>query len=1739
MAIYTAILPNGQPYQIQGPEGASAEDIQAAGLQLYTQRNPAPFVDSGKRDYTLGQAASKGLSRGTERIKSAFGDVIPAMVGDALGFDEYAAKQMKEAQASQELVNRKYRAELQSYKDVQGIGDAIKFGIETVSEQIPNLATMVVPGIGAGQIARVGASKLAATELAKRQATAQGIGVYMGSYALNTPEVFQNIYDETGELATGTAILFGAAAAALDSVLPSAVLKNITPFQKSAIAASVLRKSGTRPGITKSVLTGIGKGSGAEGLTEAAQEAISISAENFVGNNPQIFDSEDWDRIMESAVRGAVAGGTFRGISEPFGRSRAEPKNVEDLTQSDVLDENIKIAATADVAKETAEENMKKVATAAPLAEVAKAAPAAEVTPKVKIVPNRLKTLRKNNLINQQAAQAAELGLEIQEDGTATRFETVDPQDETAGEQEVTYKIINNRWERQDESTTIDATDGIETPRGSNEVPIQSESTPAPPPSGESDRREVGVDTDTVSPTGGGENVSDAALDETVEQQWTEMSDVPFAELSTENKAYIKEAKEDLGITGELVAQVEQNEIQNKRIEAANARVKGATGVDYSGASIGPVDTQESRAETEGTGQTAETVTTELVEEFGNNVNKTIEKGKLVIIDDVSQLPDNVTMSSTANGAFDKKSGISYLVASRIQKGQARRILLHEIGEHYGLEKMVGKDYMSLLNRLKTLRKQNADVDAIFAQVQEQYPELKVNSKPFLQEVMAKVGESAPNNTLFRRIVGAVKNFLRGLGLYNVNNFNDADIQDMILNSLRVSLAEATGTVTREQASGIPALQMSKEAPSIIDLGGVNVQESRAVMNAINPTIQNFKNADTAAGNFIFSNLSKIPDAAANLYVRFLSIPNKIELFGKQIPGLETILNALQGKANEIKQAREEVNRTIKIGQEILGRYSEEVQTEWNTILLELSRQNVNPETIINDPEARAELERPVGKDNAGNQFYNDKAIDLVARYEQLPKDLRDLAKLLVSDLKLKYDTLLETMIATYPGAEAQLRERFASLDYYLPMVRKGNFWFKYIDKNGEEASSSAETSFLRERMKKKLAEEGAKKFEDFTQAQLAAVSGRAPSEFVENLKAVFETSELDAGVKQSIVDTIEDQYLALFPEQSLRNQESHRRGVPGYINDVLFAYGETAPKIIASTANARYNTEIVAAANQVSSETKDSTSAIVRAIGKDTINTTPFYLNPVANIFASMPAYLSYVWFIGGNISSAFVNLTQLPLIVLPFLQGEYGFDESQKALFDAIKMYSNGGFEENRDFLPDRTMAPFKKGKNGKRIYRDKEFAPNGKYHQLFKDAEEAAALRRGVGYEITELRKSLGAQVKSGAQWQTKAEAAVGYVFQNSERLNREVTLIAAFNLAKNDGLSDKDAIQKAIDLTSKVHSHALPEVGPSLFQDGLGKVTFVFKRFAQAQVYLVSKLFKDVFATKPKTEKERKERNIARDQLLGVYGYSFLMAGVQGMPFYGGATILASLLFDDEDDPFDPHTAVNQAIGNIAYRGPLSAVLGVDISQRTGFRDLVFREDPARLEKIGASAYMLEVIGGPGYSIARRGFEGIEMIGNGEIGRGAERILPTAVGNALKTVRYNTDGMTNRYGAPIIEGNPSVYESFMQILGFSNIELSEAYTESNALKGPERKLQKRRSQLLLQYFLAKQTGDVSGMKSIQKDINRFNSKAPRSFKLTPSVMNKSFKARTERVKNSVQGTYISSKRRADLEDKYLPD
>jgi hypothetical protein len=294
----------------------SAEEIQQQVGNLAQKYN----FEVPKSELTYGEMASRALTRGTKRLGETFGDIIPAMAASAVGADEYAKQQMGEAAATEAEINKYYAPQYGQLSDVKGISDVPGFALENIVENLPNIATSLIPGVGAEAIAaRMGAGAVG-------KIAAQNAGIFLGSYAQNAPEVFQNIYDKTGHMAVPASLIFGAGSAALDSVLPSQLMKNITGPVKVGIVGNLLAKSGMEPGLVRSITTNALKDLGYEGLTEGAQEAISIAAENFVGNNPQVFDSKAWDRIMESSVRGAVAGGGIGVAGGAIERLHSDPK---------------------------------------------------------------------------------------------------------------------------------------------------------------------------------------------------------------------------------------------------------------------------------------------------------------------------------------------------------------------------------------------------------------------------------------------------------------------------------------------------------------------------------------------------------------------------------------------------------------------------------------------------------------------------------------------------------------------------------------------------------------------------------------------------------------------------------------------------------------------------------------------------------------------------------------------------------------------------------------------------------------------------------------------------------------------------------------------------------------------------------------------------------------------------------------------------------------------------------------------------------------------------------------------------------------------------------------------------------------------------------------------------------------------------------------------------------------------
>ena len=1973
MPIYNVPLPDGQTVRLVGPEGATAEEL-AQAVEQITAQSARPVPEETRPDYGFGKTASKAFSRGKKRVASTFGDVIPAMVASSLGFDEYAEKQLKEAETSEQIIQEKYRPQFESFKEVSGPIEALKFATETVAEQIPNIATTLIPGAGAGAVAtRLGAAKLAASEIAKRQAAAQGVGVYLGSYALNAPEVFQNVYQETGELATGASLIFGAAAASLDSILPAAVLRSITPLQKAGIAKAVLKQSGMRPGLTERIFKEGLKAVGAEGVTEGAQEAISISAENFVGNNPQIFQSEDWERIMESSVRGAIAGGFLGGVagslSGPAREKPAEPTQTKRTTSSTT--DEVEAIGGLDVTEP--EINQTPVG-AEPIGESAgvlgmpdtgdaggTGAPIGEglgPTPTTVSEPEGREGVSPAPLTAQQLWD---------------NLKTDTPYDTLSG----TTKDVVDIAAEQDllDPSTKAGKDSIKKIKGlikqDKELPQQLEALAKKEPKEE----EVA----TVPPVEPPAEQAPVVLEETAEETWAAMSDIPFKELSSESQDLVQQYHGTNQLTGTLVDEIEARHKKNKINEKMSEKFKVSNDIDTTPeANV----TLESRAEPVDTGNTSELVSGELTQEFGPNVDRMQERGRLQIVNSVEELPDTVKMSETANGAFDPNTQTSYIVANRVPAGQARRVLLHEVGEHYGLEKMVGKDYMAILNRVKSLKNTNKQVKEIYDEVEALYPELTPGSKPFLQEVVAKLGEQAPNNTVMRRLIGAVKNFLRRLGLYDVNKFSDIDIQDMILNSLRASLKETTG---REQVSadvkqsrreintklGIkdetldkiltnygnnadynlssgwltymapedflkltttdfaeikrirgevaqgegatsvkPLESEGKFDPKYMEVSELlvtdfdtrrptpedNVEKRfmtgyakvvdfvprtvtvrshegrhRAVM-AINagieeipvviksndnklvrpvidsilvegegdngavilhrstmvPTSRNnrllletmTKNTDLQfsknnppggyqplqySKNFGFADsvIEKMPlpskDYIQGVWDKILQLPTTVrktwmgmlglqamaDLYGKFLPSIQKLINVLEQRAANVETTRAEVDVLGNLGMDIIQgkkrklmkynakevkltlnkdgsvamndqttkvKYTDKQLQDWETTVYELSRQNIDPR----DQDAKNQAE------------------PLVEKFRRLPAELQALAIAFTTKYEQYGDSLIKAFVknvGTDPAAQAQANiviKEFQNnrLKFYHPFRRQGDYRLEYISKadlqnyeasienvTDEKALAEAERAYQQLKTVKRfetkneylraLQELQANDTLELLNGGVDPVSQRGDMtvgavQVMDKVLAVL--SKKDATTNEQKVDpkTVEQVrqiFLDLLPAQSIKQQTRRRVGTKGEIQDLVGGFIDLGARMATQIANLDYIPQI----DQTINEIKQERAVAREATLADTTMTNEqktrldeslayaveeisgpaarsFFHNPVAGPVSSRFAYLSYMTTIAGNVSSALVNASQLAIIVYPMLAGKYGITAANKAMGEAFRYYFGGGKDSNRGFLPDHSFGM----KNGKL----NEALPND-IKQLYEQGIRNTVFRRGVGYELTEMRKT---NAKDFIGMKAKFDAVMGWMFQNTERMNREVTYLAGYLAAKEKGDSFVDAEAYARDLTRRSHGTALPEVGPRFFQTGFGKVMFTFKRYGHAMMHLLIKNMYDAY----KNEKAD-VRKMARNQILGIYGAAFTFAGLQGVPLYGATQVVAESLYallGDDDEPFDFEESTREIFGDIGYRGPLNKILNLDIASRTGFANLIWREDPRRVSEVGVLQYAAEQTLGPSFSYFLNVNRGLGDMSNGNMYRGLEQMLPAFLRNPMKAVRYGTEGALTRKGAELTELNG--LDAFLQVFGFTNEDLSLQYARNQSMKAAERSFNARRSGLLTAHFLARQNGDMEMLREIDGKISDFNrSTLGRSNPITSDTLTRSFRERLRSIEESTNGITLS-KRTADV-------
>ena len=370
MAQYEFKAPDGKTYLFKGPSGLTQSDVDLFGKNYFRVEEPQIMPAAPVKKPETGFIPS--IKRGAAQTGVLLGDILPAMAGKAVGADEYAAQQLQEAAKSQEEIAKKYPAEVPSYTNIKGVGDALTYAKEAVGEALPSLVPSLFTGGAASILGRgavvaaqsaaekavlAQAAKGLAGEELKQAATQAGIkaaqqtalkyqvgGALTGSAAQNVPDVYQNIYEATGQQDLGTALAFGGFNAALDAVTPvmllrKATLSGITP---EALGAAWYKRAGK----------GVAQGFFTEGGTEALQEASSAAAESFVDQNRGFFTPQNFERFINAGLKGGLGGAGITGATDVvFGKG--PEAGTQDVIKTKGL-ADVEVPTDADVAPQVA-----------------------------------------------------------------------------------------------------------------------------------------------------------------------------------------------------------------------------------------------------------------------------------------------------------------------------------------------------------------------------------------------------------------------------------------------------------------------------------------------------------------------------------------------------------------------------------------------------------------------------------------------------------------------------------------------------------------------------------------------------------------------------------------------------------------------------------------------------------------------------------------------------------------------------------------------------------------------------------------------------------------------------------------------------------------------------------------------------------------------------------------------------------------------------------------------------------------------------------------------------------------------------------------------------------------------------------------------------------------------------------------------------------------------------------------
>jgi hypothetical protein len=846
-----------------------------------------------------------------------------------------------------------------------------------------------------------------------------------------------------------------------------------------------------------------------------------------------------------------------------------------------------------------------------------------------------------------------------------------------------------------------------------------------------------------------------------------------------------------------------------------------------------------------------------------------------------------------------------------------------------------------------------------------------------------------------------------------------------------------------------------------------------------------------------------------------------VELATPYFPSAAKLNDIVQRQSGAINKGAEAIDAVVKQVAKWGNANSEKMDTLNELIMLSTTEQV--------DPELNAtQAQNKYGSDPERMQAWRDSKrmfneIGEGGRTQY--RTLRNTYKSLFEDIKRVLQKRIKEEVGGNQGKAIydEINKRLMKdgvIDPYFPLFRRGNYWLSYNAVNPRtgqmdffvEAFDSA--SGRRDAIAALKADPNSgvqvSSINEYSNGNQTNYSNAPPTSFVND---VLKTLKANGVTDPTIQDQIVRLYLDAIPERSLLQGFRNRKGTSGARKDAVLALKSKGNGIVRQLAQIEYGREIQAFKDEIEAEFKAVNQNPTKNVEKDTYALFKNDLDKRAN-FAASPnianwskygSSLGFNFTLGFNVSSAAINLTALPMIVLPYVGGKYGYADATAAMGNAIKTFmSSGGKRTVETYGPDG-MGKVKKESGAlwsldNYNFDARDTPPEIKMRRkLAEVAAEQGMLNRSITQEVLDME---GMDSGIGGKLQ-KINFYSGFMFHHMERMQRQVTLDTAYQLelskqlgiplnqlgkAYKDGkISDaamEAAAREAVYVTELTNGGVAAAGAPRIAQNNIGRIAFMFKRYGVSMYYLLWQL------TNKSVKGSPEDMKMARKQLAGIFGATGLLAGVGGVPLYGTFAMIANMFLDDEEEDFQ--TMTRQYLGEATYGGLGNYLFGVDISSRIGLSDLIFRNNRiAKDQSIFFTA--IEELGGPVVGIGMSAERGLNQIAEGDVTRGLETMMPSSIRNVMKGIRFATEGPKTLRGDSIVE-DIGVGHSIGQMLGFAPAEYSRQLMENAAIKKIDRAVSTERTRLLRRLYISARNGDSDGVQDMITRLQRFNRRHP---------------------------------------------